>query len=365
MQPKYIPVMKLRSSEMKALQHLSQDVKNNILPVIQLLPNSNEEAEIKYLRSRIKELVEAFTGSRMAFFADFDQVFGDGITYIEKFLSMVYQNGLNFIPVISVKHEEASYLNLIKEKYLGFGVCVKFDDYRIKNMASDKYIKYVNQTLEKVKAYYNISESQIDVYFDLNVISYSDLESSEDDFPSLPERIVETISSIEGNYRNVFVSAGSFPKDLTQISVDTERYLARHEWELWKLITDKAPQLKIVYADYGNIHPIYDPDQPNRPGSCSIKYSAENDFYILRGQLPGGKLGTEQYVTKSQLLINSNMYDGENFCWGDKMIYEVANKRTSTGNAGKWVQYTLNHHITKMIDLVNKHHLQLPVLSYL
>ncbi|MDJ1504984.1 beta family protein [Xanthocytophaga agilis] len=379
----YSPVMKLRASEMQALKMLSTPVKENIIPVIQLLPIKDEIEQLKYLSTRVRELLGAFIGSNMKFYADFDLIESDSssdLSYISKFLSMVSQQQIGFIPVITFVQESPAYLQLIKDNYLHHGICVKPPQYRLRTVAIDIFCNYLNDALSSYMKHFNIDESMVDILLDLNFIDHFDFDPSDDGF-TLPERIIQIISGISNKekFRSIIISGGSFPEDLTGYVQDTETYSARHEWDIWKEIRAALPDLPLRYADYGNIHPTFNPQQESHQGTCSIKYTTEDDFLVYKGRLSNKhEDGHGQYVNKSKALLVNPVYSGPNFSWGDKMINDIANgitppvktrktltRRTSTrkssnqtepkiptGNAGQWVQFTFNHHMTKITQLM-------------
>lgn len=350
----YVPMMKLKRAEMKALAQLTDSVKEAILPVVQILPDTNLDRKNDYLKARMKELVAVFSNSYLSFYADFDYIMDNynaakvKLALVEQFLAMAQLHRLSFIPVFSLKFPEMAYAELIKEKYLQHGICLKLDGYRIKNYTVDNLLTYLEEKLEKCKLFFNLNESQIDVLFDLEEVGNFEVSD-------LPMKLIEILSRIKNGstYRKLIIAAGSFPKDLNEIEPETERHLFRHEWELWKMLQVGVPHLNLVYSDYGNIYPGYDPEQGKFIGTCSVKYTLDEVFLILRGRKPNNDpSGNEQYVEKSKILVSSINYDGEQFCWGDKMISEVAQKIQKPGNATSWIQYTFNHHISKIVQLL-------------
>jgi len=345
----YVPVLKLRSSEMKALQFLDINVKENIMPVIQILSDKLQDRKGDYLTGKLKELIGAFSESNMSFYADFEFVSNREMFLIEEFLKLVTLHNIKFIPVLSFIKSLPIYRSLIKEKYLQNGICLKFDENRIRNLEIKDFLIYFNETVNNCKGFFQLNESQIDIHLCLEELKAN--ESTQ-----LTKRIVEILSNIDNgsDFRRIFVSVGSFPKDLSEILVDTERVLYRHEWDFWKSLQFLQNKYNLIYSDYGNIHPIYDPDQNGHIGSCSIKYTMEEDYLILRGTKPNKHPeASGQYRTKSLALVNNKIYDGPGFSWGDYKILQVAQQTESTGNASKWVQYTLNHHISKICSLMN------------
>ncbi|MDJ1494517.1 beta family protein [Cytophagaceae bacterium DM2B3-1] len=353
----YSPVIKLRASEMQALKMLSLSTKNQIAPIIQLLPKEGKIQQKDYLNKRIKELSEAFAGSTMNFYADFDLLESSGtsnFSFMKTFLSMVSGIGINFVPVITQPQDTPRYRDLICNNYLANGICIKPPQYRLRNVSLDKLCTYLNKSLSSFIDHFKINESKVDILLDLNFIDHLDFEPTFDGF-SLAEKMIHIIHGISNNkgYRSIIIAGGSFPKDLSDYGTDTETPIARLEWDIWNTIVEGCSEITLRYSDYGNIHPEFDPNQESHPGTCSIKYTVDNNFLILKGKLSHRhENGHGQYITKSNSLIAGSDYYGLDFSWGDRMIHDIANGLASSGNAGKWVQFTLNHHMTLITHIL-------------
>jgi len=156
----------------------------------------------------------------------------------------------------------------------------------------------------------------------------------------------------------VIVAAGSFPENLGSLNPAGRVYrLNRYEWGLWtSLQSNKGVKGTVKYSDYGTKYPYY--SEANFQGSCSIKYTQEDDFVIYRGQISSNHPdGNGQYLTFSGQLIASSDYSGATFSWGDARIdfyaqQNISDPKRKTGNAGSWVEISQNHHITLLTSLL-------------
>ena len=165
--------------------------------------------------------------------------------------------------------------------------------------------------------------------------------------------IFERLPALD-DWRSFAVVAGSFPKDLTGLKRDRKHRLPRLEWEAWKAIVAQRSRRRPVYGDYTTLHPTLSPiDRPVNP-SASIRYTAEDDWIVMRGRgvRTRGGPGPKQYWAHAELLRIEDDYRGSHYSFGDQYIWEVARRESGPGNATKWAQVSVNHHLTFVLHQV-------------
>ncbi|HUX56072.1 MAG TPA: hypothetical protein VMV77_03810 [Bacteroidales bacterium] len=251
------------------------------------------------------------------------------------------ENEINFIPVIHPNSAEG-YLDLLQDGNNNNGLCI-----RIKTPVNrpEDLITTINTTLEK----FDIEESEIDLLIDLQYIDNGDSLAHH---KSTFFRFYNSLPRFK-SFRRIILSAGSFPIDVNRFKVNRISRIPRIEESLWNIIKRDLADAPLNYGDYGNIHPIYNPLSQAYEGSCTIKYTSDTEFYIFRGKKASNcEEGSGQYHKKSKELISCPVYDGRDFSWGDEHIYKCVNREITSGNAGTWVKYTLNHHFMKILSLL-------------
>lgn len=168
--------------------------------------------------------------------------------------------------------------------------------------------------------------------------------------------ICELIPSIE-RWLTFTILGGAFPKDLTNCELGRNT-IPRLEWVQWKEQSlGSALARKPSFGDYGIQHPIYDPYEPGRQGTASIRYTIDKEWVVMRGQkCKPGPSGPDagQYIGHSILLVRtgSDFYGGD-FSKGDQYILECSQEANGPGNATKWVEVGFNHHITLVLDQIS------------
>jgi len=336
---KYVPILRGKEGEFTALQNLDGRFVNETCPLIQFLPDTNKKRKGDYLVKITSGLTRAwnFDGNLIYF----DVSYLRNTSFIKNLLNALRDNEINLIPVVH-PNSNHRYKELIQNGFLDNGLCI-----RTKKAYATPH--NLNTSISGSMKEFNIKESEIDLLIDLQYID------NPDDIPIYQNTFFHLFDSIKNpqSFRRIIIGSGSFPADVYNFPVNKVSSKPRIEWILWGRIRNELKDFPLVYSDYGNIHPIYDPLAQVYEGSCSIKYTSKSDFYIFRGIKASAHIdGGGQYHQKSRELIENSVYDGRDFSWGDEHIYKCANYEISSGNVGTWVKYTLNHHFMKILDLL-------------
>lgn len=337
---KYVPILRGRPGEFSALQNLEGKALTEICPLIQFLPDSIPLRVGNYLDKISLELANAWSFEGNLIYVDTSYI--QDYHFIAELIKKMEENEINFIPVIHPNSEEG-YLDLIRNGNNKSGLCIRIKTpvYR-----SEDLIATIDATLNE----FDTEESELDILIDLQYIDNEDLLAH---YKRTFFRYYNSLPHPK-NFRRIILSAGSFPTDVNRFKVNRISSIPRIEGSLWNVFKYDLEAASLTYGDYGNIHPVYNPMSKGYEGSCTIKYTSDTEFYIFRGMKASKvKEGSAQYHKKSEELISCPAFDGKDFSWGDEHIFKCANREITSGNAGTWVKYTLNHHFMKILDLFN------------
>jgi hypothetical protein len=154
-------------------------------------------------------------------------------------------------------------------------------------------------------------------------------------------------------WRTLTIAAGSFPLDLTRLSVGDHR-VRRTDWLGWlKLARSRgAHDRRPVFADYTIQHGLYReaPDRANV--SASIRYTLSEDWLIMRGQALRGENtgGSAQYRSEAQwLCCKQGIFCGKDFSYGDNYIFERSVRTDEPGSPETLLRAGFNHHLTFVV----------------
>lgn len=338
MDAKYVPILKVKQGEVEALGNLDLKIRKNTIPMIQFIENTNTKRAGDYVDTIIRRLTKAWGRDDNEILFDVENLKSTQLVAI--FANRLTAVNRRFIPVFHNNYQE-DYLDLVKNNYLNNGVCLRIK----KNFMSPET---VTDFIDDLKEKTSLKDSDIILMMDFENITNSDVE----DYKKLFLQIYSDIKP--RNLRNIIVSAGSIPNSLCDVPSEPISTIPRPEGELWNSISTKTKDKKLIYSDYGVIHPVYDENSHTLEKGCCIKYTQDKEFIIISDHSAVDlREAGEQYVNNSRILIEHPGYEGKNFSWGDGYIFDCANKEVKYNGSPLWVKITLNHHFTKIMDLLS------------
>lgn len=351
----YIPILRWRAAEMKAIKKLSSSDRENVTPLVELVmpsPSFNEDGEVvktqkdKFLKSLPDITNDLFEScGQNTVFLDAHLLDSDiRASSLEQILSQenfgLFMIPVTYIiPVTSTNTDKATReIAVDYAKKSGHGLCIRIDKSHLqeKNIMSD-----INNFVESNKL--NIENT--DLFIDLRVIS--------DGFviANLAKQLAE-IPNLK-KWRSFTIAGGVFPKDLTQFTAGIVHPLDRLDLKLWNALREIPLPRVPSFSDYTIQCPDYEP--VNIPGSVSIRYTADENWWIFRGKKPGvinkktkeKGPGREQYIGHATTLKKRPFYKGSAYSFGDAEIARIAEPgNIKTGNPTTWLTIGINHHIT-------------------
>ena len=351
----YIPIIRWRLAERRALERLYQKDRGGVTPLIEFImppPKTDasdyrkilEDSKSKFLRNLpnvAKEITKCW--GRDPVFIDVHLLDGDiRAQAFEQILSSATGLDIFSIPVtyiIPVTSTDAdATIRSIAIKFAGNngrGLCIRIDESHLKE---ENFPKLIENFLSENK----LSAEKTDILVDLKIIDENKkMQSIAEQLSKIP-RIEE--------WRSFTIAGGAFPKDLSNFEKHGHYPVKRLDWDLWKeVVGSKILKRKPNYSDYTVQHPIYYVSTPGVNVSASIRYANDEQWEVMRGEgLRNEKgAGFKQYPAQAQLLVQQKFYKGADFSFGDTYIAERAKpKPETTGNPQTWLTVGINHHIT-------------------
>lgn len=350
----YVPILKWKQGEQKALQSLQINYKTRFTPLIEIVSipyNHSKGVPAKtideHLKNIGKQLKDSWGISRPIFidsyWLDNTERMSDGRHPLRFILDEARQSGISSIPVTGSKKDslynsEVRYA-IQKDK---IGVCIRLQDEDFLDISNQ--IKLLLNNL-------SVSPPSVDLVIDFRYIAPDDVNKS---LLSLLS-IINSIPYIN-DWRNLILCCSSFPVNLSQFPKDAISSIIRFEWLLWKKIKqDKSIARLPIFGDYTAANPeIIEIDPRFMDRSAAIRYTVENNWLICKGRSVK-RFGSAQTYMLSDMLIRHNEYCGKNFCWGDNFIYECAMRTAKgPGSATTWRTVGTNHHITFVVEQLGK-----------
>lgn len=356
----YIPILRWRLAERKALEKLFPQDRENVTPLIEfvtpapstkkqngktIITKTSKEKFLEALPNVPKDLLKC-CGQNTVFIdvhllestiraSSFEQILSSSsemnlipVTYI--------------IPVTSTDADMATRTVAINfAKSSGNGLCIRID----KSHLNEKDISLHIANFVKDN---RLNIGNTDILVDLGAIDQSAVAAD----------VIKQLAQIPnlGEWRSFIVSGGVFPKDLTEFIPGKAHELNRLDWRLWNAIRETALSRSPIFSDYTIQCPTY--ERIDAIGSVSVRYTDDDKWWIFRGKKPGlvnpktkeKGPGLEQYIDHARTLTGksfSKFYKNADYSFGDAEIARIAGaENKNPGNAGTWLTIGINHHIT-------------------
>jgi hypothetical protein len=147
----------------------------------------------------------------------------------------------------------------------------------------------------------------------------------------------------------VIVAGSSIPTSINEAvkKRNSAGFLRRAEMILWKALLPSTPGVRIVFGDYGVRSPrSNDNIAPDANGK--IRYTIENEFFIVRGHSMAEPPKGEQMWGLADQIVASTHYAKEGFSWGDAMIKQCSDHKLK-GNSTNWISFDTSHHMATVV----------------
>lgn len=332
---KYYPILLAKKGEFDALSNLSPTAKQELAPIIQVVPTSLSKL-FQFCTTHW-----SFAGSELI--VDFEHLQAMGLDhrldYILELMRPVEKVGL--VVSINSTDDELARINSFCQNNVALNLYLRVDLYA-------PWLNLQGRIIEVVQKL-DLDGQSISALINLGLID----ERNQIMMARNAVNLYQAINSISA-FETIIISSGSFPENLTKLKPGQTHILERREMAVWEQVNHVLGYPSdLRYADFGVKHPVY--SDSAYLGSCSVKYSTANEYVVFRGELSMNHIdGNGQYITHSIALVSHHLYYGPNFSWGDSRIQfysqqSLSDVNAKKGNATTWVAISQNHHLMMVL----------------
>lgn len=346
---RYVPVLKWKQGEQKALEALPVPMKQSMTPLIEVPPidwDYENDCPKKTIDEHISKIGETLTTS----WSLSDPLFID-LCYIDSTerlqggqhpLNHILQEGrsrgLNLIPVTDPRRDE-NYQDEVKaaNQQDQNGICIRLKEADFGNLQNS-----INSVLSNL----NVTPEEVDLIIDYE---YASTENQTRTLYFLTG-ILSSIPFIQ-EWRSLTLCGTSFPSNLSSVNANSIDIIDRGEWLIWKQIIRTVPlERSLFFGDYGISNPEpFEADPRFINMSANIRYTADDKYIIFKGRMVK-RYGGGQYHQLAQQVVTHPEYYGAGFSAGDNYINDVSVNNDGPGNATSWRKAGTNHHLTLVIN---------------
>jgi len=336
---RYVPVLRTKKAEWKALLELTDDVRQIITPCLELLPRelaADSSDDRAHAVRRFAKRIRTSWGPR-PILVDIS-LLSSSVRHetVIQLARAAERYSVSPIVVLSLFEEPPVYAAARQAAAAGILRLALRVDYS--ELEKDDAADYIDMALD------NLDTSPAETHL---LTDYGVIDVASPNYEWLAERVPCTPS-----WREFVLLGGSFLRDLNGLAVGTrahQRWDWFH-WESWARVARHRMRLP-VFSDYTVQHAVYhEPVEGSNP-SASVRYAARNHYWaIVRGEAlynrRTGEPRYDQYFGNAQVLVAHDAFEGEHYSFGDRYISDVAARRDGPGTPTTWLAAGINHHIT-------------------
>jgi len=373
----YVPILKWKRAEQRALMALEDKNRDVITPLVELvmptvplykregkkqIKKTPEEifSEVvqKFKEKRTKEIPEEILQSWgiKSVFLDFSLLHEAELTTqlkvnsLNKIILAGMDKGLKIIPVLNLNDNSKIKETVcsLSKKY-NQGICLRISPSDLSNPSN---IEILNNKIRTLLLDFNLFRKDLDLLADIKEIKENDGQYL---------RFLNASQQIENlsEWRNFIFASGAFPETLSKCKLDKPAFLPRFDWQNWlhHIKTNKLTR-NPIFADYTIRNPIFNESLQYYNPTTSIKYTLKNNWLVMKGEIRKYEL----YLANAKLLVeDTDYFYGEDFSWGDKNIaqkakhyYQYIKNRSikGTGRTEDWIAWGINHHLISVISQI-------------
>jgi hypothetical protein len=346
----YLPLLKSKAGEFKALENLNPTIKSKIIPlfdITKMVYDNEEHAKPRTIEDHLekfcKKVFKSWPDNPM--FIDTSMINTEkagGTTAIEYLYSMLTKRNIHPMPVV-YPSSSVEFIKSIRSILALYGIGEFAIRVTIDDITSSEFEIKLLHIMDKLK----LSEGNCHIILDLKDADFTYM----DDFA---EAILESLSDFPyfKKWKTFTLAGGAFPA-MSKIKNEVE-LVPRNDWKLYKIVSQKLKETSfgrvINFGDYSIVsagHFEFDPKIMSI--SANIRYTHNDAWFVVKGRALKKRPDWQQYYSQADMIVKSKYYLGASFSFGDGHLRKCASRLTTTGNANVWIQMGTNHHFTKVL----------------
>jgi len=350
----YVPILKGKAGEFRALLELLPDVRGRITPLVDI-PRVPLTERTKSLDSHLDKVIQGIAKSwdtEHPVFVDlFDLDLNARVTNgehpVHYTLTQLHSRGVQAVPVVGLERDVA-YEHAVRD------VVPNVESVVVRLLVEDleatgSLAPNVVRILKSVK----VDVAQTHLIFDLRSLRDSDISQH----VAIVLRALRALPMAR-ECASLVVTGSTVPQSLADdVPANSLRRIPRRELDLWRRLRS-MPGItrRLSFGDYGVVHPDnLDLDPRKITLVASIRYTTNDALVVVRGKsFKSHPAGYGQYYDLSKVVVALPDFRGSAFSWGDRQLAARAARTCGPGNKTTWVAIDTSHHLAYVDDQLQR-----------
>lgn len=343
----YVPVLKAKRGEKKALQEIAAPLRPRITPLIEIVERKSDRAIDEHIEKTFKGLAEAAHPYTRCLL-DVREIAPDGPEAAAKAFKQADDDGIRFTPVTGISRTaDVAAALAYRDKGLAIRLTRKeFEAGRIP------------RELPRFLAQHDLPPEQVDLIVDLGPVDYELIVAG---VINLTEQFLADVPD-HVRWKTLTVSACAFPQSMGRVPRMSEDFVDRVEWLAWRdgLHARRTKLQRLpTFSDCGIQHSSgVEGFKPGvMPVSAAIRYTLLESWLLIKGESTWSTSATLQFPQLARQLVYGHLrthFAGSGHCEGCRSTAAAADGHPRLGSLEVWRRIGTTHHVTRTVgDLMS------------
>lgn len=334
----YVPVLKVKRGERKALQRISPIYHSRIIPLLEIVKRKPGKTLSEHLDTAFADLSDTVRPYPRCLI-DAREIAADRQAGADEVFRRAAAEGIVFTPVTGVSRTvdltpalayrtNGLALRLTRAEFEQGGLTGRIDAFLITQ---------------------GLVPEEIDLIIDLGGVEGLIVEGIE----ALTDAFITEVP-VHQRWRTFTISSCSFPLNMSVVQRNSEVLVERSDWVSWRNnLYGRRNNLQRLptFSDCAIQRPegVEDFDPIRMQVSASIRYSLEEEWLLIKGQSTRSRRPGEQFPALAQKLVYGSLrsrFYGAAHCDGCRSMKAAADGESGLGSPEVWRQLGTIHHIS-------------------
>ena len=340
----YVPILKVKRGEKKALQSLRPAVQQRITPLLEIVERREDKSRTlrEHLDTAFNELALSVRPYSRCFL-DTREIATEGPLASAEVFRRAYEEGIEFTPVTGLSRSaDVSAAMAYRKK----GIALRLT-------RSEFESGHLTSMIQAFIRSHNLLLEDVDLIIDLGALD----DFIVDGVVALAQAFLVDVPD-QLRWRTLTISACAFPLSMRGVDRNSHDLVERAEWRAWRdhfhAQRDVFPRVP-TFSDCAIQHPsgVEGFNPQTMQVSASVRYTAQDSWLLIKGEGRRSIPLRLQYPSLATSLVYGHLkshFSGASHCHGCAMIRASANGNSGLGSPEVWRRIGTIHHLTTVAE---------------
>ena len=337
----YVPVLKVKRGEKKALQAIAPPLRSRITPLFEIVQRK-EKTLSAHLDTAFKGLADAARPYRRCFL-DTREIEPDGQAAATEVFERADAAGMIFTPVTGLTRTTDTAAALAHQSN-GIAIRLTRAEFEAGRIA---------RGLPEFLTNHDLGDAEVDLIVDLGAVDQLVTQGVANFADSFLADVPD-----QRRWRTLTLSACAFPIGMGGVETNSHAFVERCEWQAWRasLFANRRTIVRLpTFSDCAIQHPsgVEDFDPRIMQVSAAVRYALSEKWLIIKGESTRSVPPSQQFPQLATQLTYGHLlpyFAGPTHCDGCGSMKAAADGAPGLGSPEVWRRLGTIHHLTRTAE---------------